>query len=139
MPIINFTPGDILRQKLLEEQWCGVEITAITGPTTASKGDSVNFRFEYTLDEKSPAPGKVITDVFNSKAIGMLIPLIAACRNVDVASITADPKALSSLNTDDLLHAKFDLKVIRELYEGQWNNKPGGYLPKGKGTAAPAF
>lgn len=137
MPLINFTPGDILRQKLIPEGWYGAKITQILGPKQSSKGDSINFDFDFTLDEKSPAPGKVITRTFNSKAIGMLVPLIAACRGVTVETITNDPTALKTFDTEECLNKQIDVKVIRDLYEGQMSNKVDGFLPRGMGSSIP--
>lgn len=131
MPIINFTTADILRQKLIDEGWYGVKITAINGPKAAKTGNGVNFEVDFTLDDKSPAPGKVVTRVFNSSLISMMIPLVAACRGVSVEDI----KENFSLDTTELLGKDIDVKLIKDLYEGRWNNKAeGGFLPKGMGT-----
>ncbi len=137
MPIINFTPGDILRQKLVPEGWYGAKITQILGPTNSKAGDSINFTFSFTLDEKSPAPGKVIVRTFNSKMIGLMIPVIAAIRNVTVDTIINDPTALKQFNTDDALNKDLDIKVTRTIYEGQMRNEADGFLPFGMGSSIP--
>lgn len=138
MPIIKFTTADILRSKLIDEGWYPAKVTEIQGPIVSTKGDSHNFIVRYTLGDKSPAPGKIIEEYFNSKAMGKMIPLVAACKGSDTSTIVDNP-AEFNLDTDEILGKELDLKVIREQYEGQWNNKAGGYLPKGKaaGVAVP--
>jgi hypothetical protein len=138
MPIISFTTADILRSKLVDEGWYPAKVTEIQGPVASKAGDSHNFILRYTLGEKSPAPGKIIEEYFNSKAMGRMIPLVAACKGQDASSII-DAGAAFQLDTDEIFGKEFDLKVIREQFEGQWNNKAGGYLPKGKaaGVAVP--
>ena len=75
------------------------------------------------------AEGKVITTTFNSKAFGMITPLLAAC---------GQPIEPGQINVDLILGHEVDVHIIQDQYEGRVNNKIDNYLPKGKGTEAKA-
>lgn len=128
MAIIKITTADVLKSRILEAGWYGAKITAIAGPKASKNGDSINFDFDFTLDEKSIAPGKVVTRVFNSKAIGMVVPVVAAIRNAAV-----DPKDFD-LDTDECLYKSLDVKLTVDIYEGQPKNVASEFAPYGKGT-----
>ena len=132
MPIISVTTADILKSKTLDAGWYGADITAVAGPKTSAAGDSVNFVVSFTLDDKSPAPGKSLDNYFNSKAIGMIVPLISAVRNQPVEAKDFQ------LDTDELMHKKVDVKIVVATYEGSLRNNIAEFAPYGVGTSQKA-
>ena len=124
MPIIKITDADIQRQRTLEENWYGVEIVKISDFVTSSKGDSANVIFTFLIEDTN---GKEIDRYYNTKAIGMTIPLYEAITGKSAI------KAFE-FNTDDFLHKKADNKIKVETFEGRLNNKiSDNWLPYGKG------
>lgn len=129
MPVIAFSKADVLRTKTVDTGWYEATITRIDGPKEAKSGGSLNFDVIFTLGEKSPIPGKELNRTFNSKAISMMIPLVAAAKGEAVNENGFQ------LDTDDLLNKKVDIKVVVDTYEGQLLNKVEEFLPHGAATS----
>src|SRR5678816_1111613 len=122
MPAIVFSKADILRSQLMESQWASFDISAVTGPTKNSNGDGYNYVVHLTLTEYKPNPdlnGKEFKRTFSSKAMGMMIPLVAAVKNVDVNTI----KDEFTFDTDELKGKKVDGKISIDNFEGRHVNK----------------
>lgn len=138
MAIIKFSTADILKGKILEEGWRSFQITAVNGPTINDKKDGVNYTVIFTLiDAGADLDGKEFPRTFSSKAIGMMIPLVAAIRGVPTSSIK--PEAFE-LDTSELLGNKVDGFVKVDTYEGRMNNKVEEYLPyKSSAASKPAW
>ena len=131
MPIIKFTPADVLRGKTLEAGWYGSEITKIeTSATTTDKGPSLNYIVTFLIEG---ADGKEVDRYFNSKAIGMMCPLIAAATGKVIK-----PEEFA-FDTDELLHKKVDTKLEVEMYQGRPSNKPTEWVPYGRGKEMQPF
>lgn len=128
MPIIKITAADIQKNKNLENGWYGAQISKVGDLEKSSKGDSVNLKVTFTIDNTD---GKEIERYYNSKAMGMIVPLVEAIRNNGPI-----PPADFALDTDELLNKKIDVKVVNEIYEGRPVNKIEGFLPYGKGKEA---
>jgi hypothetical protein len=139
MPMIVFSKADILRSQTMESQWASFEFSNVMGPTKNAAGDGYNYVVQFTLTDFKPNPelnGKEFKRTFSSKAMGMMIPLVAAVRNVDVQSI----KDEFNFDTDELKGKKLDGKISLEMYEGRPTNKVEEYLAYGKGVnMQPAF
>lgn len=134
MPIIRMTEGDILKSKVLETGWYKLKISKIYPAKTSKTGDSLNFPIEFTVTS-GPLPGKTLDHYFNSKAPGMIAPLIEACGfKIELAA-----DGSFDFDTDKLLHKELDGKIITDTYEGNLNNKISEFLPIGKGTMAQPF
>ena len=129
MPIIKITAADIQKNKPLESGWYGATIIKI-GELVKAKSDptSVNLPITFLIDNTD---GKEIEKAFNSKAMGMIVPLVEAVRNDGKIK----PEDFN-LNTDELFSKKVDVKVVVDTYEGRLNNKIEGYLPYGKSKEA---
>lgn len=139
MPIIGFKTADILKSKVMEEEWCHFIISHVSEPVKSKSSDSYNYNVTFTLCEyhNPDLNGKEIVRSFSAKAIGMMLPLIAAVRGVKVADI---PPADFQLDTDELVGKKIDGKIKVDVYEGNPNNKLEEYAPyKSCVGAAPAF
>lgn len=140
MPVISVQTADILKSKNLESAWYSWQVTAIQGPTTNAKGDGVNYVVVINLIDHSPEmDGKEIKKTFSSKAIGMIIPLYAACKGIPLQTVLDDPKPFQ-LDTDDLLNKKVDGKAVVETYEGRLINKVDEFaIYKSIAGKAPSF
>lgn len=137
MPIIRFSKADILRSQTMEQQWASFEITA-TGSRKNDAGDGTNYDITFSLIEhKNPdLNGKEFKRTFSSKAIGMMIPLIAAVEDKDVNTI----KEEFDFDIDMLRGRKVDGKIITDVYNNRPTNKVEEYLPYKKGVnMQPAF
>jgi hypothetical protein len=131
MPIIRFTPADVLKAKTLEAGWYGSEIIKIdSASTTTDKGSSINYIFTFLIENSE---GKEIERYFNSKAVGMMCPLIAAATGKIVKPENFD------FDTDELLHKKVDSKLDVEIYQGRPQNKINEWVAYGKGKQLQPF
>jgi hypothetical protein len=127
MPIIKFTKADVLRSRPLEgDKWYSWEISRVEGPKTNAKGDGFNFIITLSLIDAGELDGKEVMRTFSNKAIGMMLPLVAAVRGVPQDEI--DPEDFN-LDTDELVHQKIDGKYKIDTYEGQLVGKVEEYLP----------
>jgi len=129
MPVINLTLGDISRSKVLETNWYKATIKKIHPAEASKDGSSVNFKITFLIDNKI-AEGKEIDRYYNSKAIGMITPLLEAC------GLKVEPGAI---DLDPLEGKQLDVKVGTKTFEGQLSNEITEFLPLGKGTSGPGF
>ena len=135
MPIIQFTTADVLRSKLLPEGFYSFKIAKVDGPKENKAKDGFNFVFKFELiDAGEGLDGKVIEHTFSNKAMSMMLPCISA-----VKGTTIEPKDFV-FDTDEVVNAKVDCKVIQDTYEGQLNNKIFAWFPyKSIVGKAPSF
>lgn len=137
MPIIRFSKADTLRSQTMEQQWASFEIVA-TGSRKNDAGDGNNYDITFQLIEHKNADlnGKEFKRTFSSKAIGMMIPLIAAVEDKDINTI----KDEFEFDIDSLRGRKVDGKIITDVYNNRPTNKVEEYLPYKKGVnMVPAF
>lgn len=137
MGVIKFTKADILRSQTLEAQWASFEVVGFSDPVRNAAQDGVNYILTLRLIEKNAdLDGKEFKRTFSSKAIGMMIPFVAACRNVDINSI----KDEFDFDPEEVKGKKVDGKIAVDIYENRPVNKVEEYLPYKKGVnMAPAF
>lgn len=141
MPVIKFTQADKLKSALLPDGWYNAEITKIEGPKKSSGGKSFNTFFTITVIE-GDYKDKELLLVFNNKMNNpsvagtmqlwpqeYMLQLVAAVHGIPFDEIIPD-----NVNTDDLLHVPFDVKVIRGVYEGIPTNTIQAFLPYNKGV-----
>lgn len=124
MPIINISTADVKRAQVVDKKWYPLQVS-ITGPTPNAAKDGVNFVASFTIIDSGDLDGKEILRYYSSKAIGMIIPLVAAVRGVPVESI----KEGFQLDTDELQGKKIDGLVDTDVYEGRLRNICEVYLP----------
>jgi hypothetical protein len=131
MPVIKVTAADIAKNKNIDAGWYSSQITAVSAWKPSKDKLSQNIEVNFLIEESQ---GKEITRMYNSKAIGMIIPLFEAVLDREVP-----PGEAATLDTDDLILKQLDVKVVVEIYEGRPVNKIEGFLPygKGKGQSAP--
>ena len=87
MPVIEFSVGDILRNKVLDKGWRSF-ILSCEGPVANSKKDGVNYVVTFKLIDAGPElDGKELVRYFSSKAMSMMLPLVAAVRGITMAEI----------------------------------------------------
>jgi hypothetical protein len=124
--MFQFPKADVLRARNLEtDTWYSWEITKVDGPKTNAKGDGFNFTVTFSLiDKGTELDGKEIQRVFSNKAMGMMIPLVAAVRGVAEVA----PEGFQ-LDTDEIINKKVDGKHTLETYEGQLVGKLETYAP----------
>ena len=107
------------------------------GPTPSKDKGSVNYVVVLSLiDNKPDLMGKEVIERFNSKAISMALPLIAASQGKAVGDF--DKKDFA-VDLDTLVGCKVDGKVVLDTYEGQIKNEFESFLPykKAAGAALP--
>lgn len=128
MPIINFTPADVLRNRNLEnEKWYSWVIKEIKAPTPSKDKQSVNTALVLSLiDSDSDLDGKEIIRMYNSKAPSMWLSIVAAARGIPMSEL---PKEGFQVDTDELVGKKVDGKYVLETYEGQLQGRVETYLP----------
>lgn len=133
MPMIVFSKADILRSKTMEPAWASFTITKVDGPAKNANNNGYNYIVYFTLQDWKANPdlnGKEFKRTFSSLAMGMMIPLVAAARNVDVNTLTEQ----FNFDTDELLGKSIDGKISIDMYEGRPVNKVEEYLPFTKGV-----
>ena len=139
MPVIQFSKADVLRSRTMDAAWASFTISQIQGPTKNAAQDGYNYVVFFTLKDWKANPeldGKEFKRTFSSKAMGMMIPLVAAARNVDVNTIQDG----FNFDTDELLGKSVDGKISIDMFEGRPVNKVEEYLPYTKGVnMQPAF
>lgn len=125
MPILKITAADIAKSKVVPEGWYGLEVVRVSDFITSSKGDSANVVVSFRVEGTD---GKELDRYYNTKAIGMVIPLVEAVRGKKV-----DPEDFE-FDTDELKGKKVDNKIVQEVYEGRIINKVSdNFLPYGQG------
>lgn len=125
MAIVKFNVADVLRSKNLEARWYSWQINAINGPKPNDAKDGVNYEFVFTLIDESPdLDGKEVKRTFSSKAIGMMIPLVAAVRGLRAVDIK--PEAFE-VDLDELMSKKIDGMCKVEMYNGNPQNRVEEY------------
>lgn len=124
MPIVKFTPADILRSKILPAGWYGAKITSIAPWKESKDKGSSNMLFTFTIDNTD---GKEIERYYNSKAISMMIPVVEAVKKVKLA----DKPEEFVFDSDELLNAQLDVYVAVEMFEGNPKNVVNQWAPYG--------
>lgn len=131
MPIIKITAADVLKSKTLDAGWYGSEIIKVeSSSTTTEKGPSINYILTFLIENSE---GKEIERYFNSKAIGMICPLIAAATGKQIK-----PEEFT-FDLDELLHKKVDSKLEVDIYQGRPTNKINEWVPYGRGKELQPF
>lgn len=136
MAIINFSVGDILRNKLLEPKWYSFQITKVDGPKPNSKKDGFNFDVVFTLIDAGELDGKEIPRTFSNKAMSMMLPLVAAIRGIDLTTMN---KEAFEFDTEELLNKKVDGMVETDTYNGNMKNVVDTYMPYKSASNVPKF
>lgn len=130
MPLLKITAADILKSKNIDPGWYGAKVTAVSDLKQSKAGDSVNCNVTFTIEGTE---GKEIIRTYNSKALGMIVPLFAAAQGKEMKDIK--PEAIE-IDTDLILNKNVDVKIVLDTYEGKLNNKIEDVLPYGKGRVA---
>jgi hypothetical protein len=135
MPIITVSQRDVLRSVVLTPAWYRVKINTVGEvPTVTAKGPSTNYPFDSTVlfngdtgatvnpDPSNPHPiaGVPIDFQFNSKMLGMVIPLIEA---ITKEKVTPDTR----MDLDACKNEEVDVYVDNEPYQGRILNKVKGF------------
>lgn len=128
MALIQFSKADTLRAQDLEnEKWYSWQIARVEGPKSSGKGDSYNYNCILSLiDVNEELNGKEIGRTFNTKAMAMMIPLIAAVRGKAVSDF---PKEAFDFDTDELVGKRIDGKHTLEPYEGRMVGRVETFAP----------
>ena len=130
MPVINLTAADIAKSKNIEAGWYPAKIVKVNDIKPSKDKASMNIPIDFEIKNQA-AEGKQITVTFNSKAIGMITPLLKAVNGVE-----PEP---GQINVDTLQGQEVDVHVIQETFEGRLINKIDGYLPKGSSQKGSSF
>ncbi len=113
----------------METQWASFDITEATSRKNAG-GDGINYDVTLRLiDHKNDdMNGKEFKRTFSSKAMGMMIPLVAAVQDKNIEDFNDD----FDFDYDGLKNKKIDGKITTEMYMNRPVNKVEEYLPYGK-------
>lgn len=129
MPILKFTKADLLKGQTIKPDWYKCEVMGIVlkTPKTGS-GDSIN----YVVTIKLPGlDGQEMDHTFNSKAMGLMAPFIAACLGKKLKEITdALDQGVLDFDTDLQTGKKLQVKIKNEPWEGRMTNKAEDWLPE---------
>lgn len=125
MPVINITKADVLRSKVLPAQWYSWEIRGVEGPEKNAQGDGLNYVVIFSLiDQTADLNGKEIKRTFSSKALGMIVPLVAAARGIKMEQVPIED---FSFEFSELVGKKIDGLCKQDTYNGNLNNKVEEY------------
>ena len=123
---IELTKADLLKGSPIEPGWYGAEIVNYF-PKPSKDGGSLNHIFTLKLPKKD---GTEIEHNFNSKAIGMMAPFIAAIQEKPIKEIIdAMGNNTLAFDTDTVIGMKIQVKIKNEQFEGRLLNKVDGFLP----------
>lgn len=131
MPIITFNKADFLKGQPLTPGWYKAKITNFEQKTPKGGSDSLNYKptFALTIPGRPADEMPEIEHTFNSKAIGMMIPFIAAKEGKTVQQILDGmTNGTYSFDTDSVIGIEMQIKVENEMYEGRLVNKIKGFL-----------
>lgn len=127
--IVKITKSDLQRGKVLSPNW--YRVLVVGHDVRHAKSDANSLNYVYTL--RFPSVDNYELDIqFNTKALGMVAPFIAAIRNTNVQEIINSMKDDSfDWDTDEALGKELQVKVSNEPWEGRLTNKVKEYLPVG--------
>jgi len=137
MPKITITPEDLLKGQLHEPGWFKGEI-AWASAKTSSKKDSMNYEFGVTYETGDKRPGyesREIKSQFNSKAIGFMIPFLAALSGMPEKEFRQkalnENKEIDIIWDDSLKGQKLQFQIENKPREdnGQLTSKITNYAP----------
>lgn len=124
--LLRFTPADILRSRILPEQWKGMTCVKVSPPESSKDEKSVNWKITFLVDN---AEGKEIDYLINSKGIGFHLSLVAAMMGTTKELLI--PEALET-DMETWVGKKVDGHIVQDSYKEQVNNKISEFLPYGK-------
>lgn len=135
MPIINITPRDILRAKIVTPAWYRVKIEDL-GQKTAKSGTSQNYPVEGTIMFNADNGSKEFAGVptpaswlFNDGAISFAVPFLEAC------GANVDPSTGGRFDLSDAVGKEIDVFIENDTYEGRTVNKINHKYRKPKAEA----
>lgn len=132
MPIISFTPADMLQATTISEVgWFTFVVDDIKGPVESAKGGSQNYEMFASIVDHPKWTGKQIKTIFNTKMMGNAVPFLSA-------ALLVKPEPGVSYDLDETKGKKFDGKLGTRPYDGRLINEITDYLPAGEGKNAPA-
>jgi hypothetical protein len=126
MPIIKVTKADILKTRNVTPGWYSCQVVKVHPPTKSKEGNTINYVFDCRILDGQECAGKEIPARFNSFVIGNLVPFVFACTGIEMDEN-------NDFDTDKLLGAKFDGKVVPKNFEGNIYDNFEAYIPYGAG------
>lgn len=120
MPVISFTPDDLLRGTLVEPAWYRIKIKDVTEKPSRD-GGSTNYVVEGTIINEADTGDKKFENVpitwnFNSKAIGLAAGFIA--------SITGGaPEANQRYELNSAVGKELEVFVENDTYDNRVINR----------------
>jgi len=123
MPVIEFSPEDILSGVIVEPAWYHVKVNGI-GEATSKKGDSTNYPVEATILYNADNGDETFKGVplnernwmFNSKIPAFIIDFIKAVSGDDV-------EANKRVQLNDAVDQELDIFIGNDTFDGRSKNK----------------
>lgn len=123
MPLIPFTPADVLKSVMLPDAWYKAQIVKIGDWKQSTKGSTMNLIITFLIEETE---GKEVEFMVNSSMKEKLLPLASAAMQKEFT-----PEKFN-LDTDELKDKQLDVKVVKGEYKGNIKNEIVDFLPYGK-------
>lgn len=120
MPVLNLTPSDIKRGKLVKPGWYEVLITKLE-VKPSSKGDGSDVYWIHLTIQSGDYKDVPLIDFISEKAAGTAIPLLTACG----AEINEETGA--SIDLDSIVGKKVMAKIEPGDVKGKTQNQVQDY------------
>ncbi len=142
MPILKFTPADLLASEVIESAYYTAEVSSIEGPKASGSGKSINFFVDFSIVEGRYA-GKTLRVAFstgstNPSLLGVMqwfpythFPTLYAA----AMAIKDRAKIPLEFDSEEMLHKRLDIRVEKTIADGIPINTIVGFLPAEAGKA----
>lgn len=124
--IINISKADAMKGQTIKPGWYKAEVIDFTAKTSKD-GQSMNYT--PILQLETPNQEVIDNHNFNSKAIGMMTPYLAAINNKTLKEYIDTINGAVQTDTDTHKGKKLQVKVKNEVWEGRLLNRIEGFLP----------
>lgn len=131
---ITISADDMLKGTAIAHGWYKAEITE-TAEKPSKDGNSLNriatFRLTHTADGVPLQDARTVDVYYNSQAIGVIKPLLAAISGLSEAEFIAQNKAGIEFDFENLKGKKAQVKIGSEMGKDNklYENKVLGYAP----------
>lgn len=135
--IVKLTKADLMKGQTITQGWYKAQIINFVCKPPKNSNDSMNYIPTFKLED-GPHKDAELDRTFNSKAIGMMGPFIAAVEEKNLQDIMkAIGDGTLEFDTEASVGKKLQIKIINEPYEGRLVNKVEGFLPYNDNATVP--
>lgn len=124
---INITPEDMKAGEPIDNGWYKCEVVEVLSKPSKD-GNSVNHIATCQLEGYKDNDSKVVAR-FNSKAIAMIKPFLAALAGKTLAQFIDENKSGVDFEFEQVKGGKLQIQVENKLYEGRYIPEVKNYAP----------